>query len=572
MAFLSRRILALTSLSAALATGACKDRGLEEDELPDDSTAPTLTIEAPLRGSILAETSGERSVTVSGRVSDAENNLEGVEVNGIAAELAGDGTFRVDVPVASGVTLLDTVVRDAAGNRATDTRSVLAGPFAPLDQPVENAFGAWLSAAALDAVADTAAAFVNGQDLGALITPFNPVLTAGGDCLGARVSVVDIGLSESRVSVVPRDGALGLVVEIDDLDVPLDINFDVGCAGGNVGATLAASRFTFEGALTAQVTDGRMTVALAESTSRFDGFELDVGFVPSQIVNLIASDLDDTIAAQLTQQIDDLVVPQLDSVLAGLADGQSFELLGKQITVALSPRELTIEEGGARLALDASLTVGGADGGALPGYLSSPGEMPVLDSADGFGLAIADDIANQALAQFTAAGGLDIVLDIGGGEYGDVGELFDRIHISATLPPVVAIGADGLVLSVGDLRCEFEKDEPGGTVATTSIAVSASATVSLITTETGAIRMAVSDPEVRADFEEASGANSLAEPELERLGSFAGGRVVGALGSLIGEVPIPSVLGLSVSDLAVDIGGEAGYLVASGRLVAPAAP
>lgn len=572
MAFLSRRFLALTSLSAALATGACKDRGLEEEELPDDSNAPTLTIEAPLRGSILAETGGERSVTVSGEVSDPEGNLEAVEVNGIAAELAGDGSFTASVPVESGITLLDTVVRDKAGNRATDTRSVLAGPFAPLDQPVEGAFGAWLSAAALDAVADTAAAFVNGQDLGALITPFNPVLTAGGDCLGARVSVVDIGLTESRVSVVPRDGALGLVVEIDDLDVPLDVNFDVACVGGDVGANLSASRFTFEGALTAAVTDGRMTVALAESTSRFDGFELDVGFVPSQIVNLIASDLDDTIAAQLTQQIDDLVVPQLDSVLAGLADGQSFELLGKQITVALSPRELSIEEGGARLALDASLTVGGADSGALPGYLSSPGQMPVLDSADGFGLAIADDIANQALAQFTAAGGLDIVLDIGGGEYGDVGELFDRIHISATLPPVVAIGGDGLVLSVGDLRCEFEKDEPGGTVATTSLAVSASASVNLVVTESGAVRLAVSDPEVRADLDAASGANSLAEPEIELLGSFAGGRAVGAVGSLIGEVPIPSLLGLSVTDLAVDIGGEAGYLVASGRLVGPAAP
>jgi hypothetical protein len=573
MAFLSRRTrrrLALTSLcAAALAAGACKDNGLEEDPA-GDSTAPTLAIEAPLRGSILAETTGERSVRVTGRATDDEGDLESVKVNGIDADLDADGTFVVTVPVESGVTLLDTVVRDAAGNQATDTRSVLAGPFAPLDQPVASAFGAWLSAAALDAVADTAAAFVNGQDLGMLIGGFNPVLTAGGDCLGARVNVVDLILSESRVSVVPRDGALGLVVEIDDLDVPLDVDFDVACVGGGVGARLTASRFTFEGALSAQVVDGQMVVDITESAARFDGFALDVGLVPSQIVDLIASDLDETIADQLIGQINDLVVPTLDAALAGLADGQTFELLGKQITVTIEPRELAIEAGGARIVLDASLTVAGADGGALPGYLSSPGAMPTLDSAEGFDLAIADDIANQALAQFTAAGGLDQTLEIGGGEYGEIGELFDRIHIAATLPPVVTIGPEGLVLSVGDLRCDFEKDEAGGTVATTSIAVSASARVDLIATETGAIRLAVAEPEVRADFEEAVGANSLAEPEVENLGSFAGTRVVGALGSLIGEVPIPSVLGLSVTELEVEVGNEAGYLVARGRLAAPA--
>lgn len=576
MAFLSRRIhrrLALISLcAAALAIGACKDRGLEEDETPDDSESPTLAIETPERGSLI-EGSGGGSVHVSGRATDAGGDLDRVEINGVEAELGADGSFSADVEVGNGITLLSTVVRDAAGNQATDTRAVLAGQFAPLSQPVDRAFGAWLSASALDAVGDTAAAFVTGQDLGALIAPFNPVLTAGGSCLGARVNVEDINLSESRVTLVPRAGSLGLVVELDNLDVPLDVDYDVACLGSDVGASLTASRFTFEGELSAQVTDGQLSVEITSSTAHFDGFALDVGLVPSQIVNLIASDLDQTIADQLTARIDDLVVPQLDGALAGLAAGRTFELLGKQVTVAVSPRELTIEEGGARIVLDATLGVDGADGGALPGYLVSPGPLPALDSTDGFDLAIADDAANQALAAFTAAGGIDQNIAIGGGDYGQVGELFDRIHISALLPPVVTAGPDGLVLSVGDLRCDFEKDEAGGTVATTSIALSASARVTLIATESGAVRMAVSEPEVHADFEEASGANSLAEPEIEQLGSFAGTRVVGTLGSLIGEVPIPSVLGLSVTDLQVETAAsEAGYLVATGRLLAAPPP
>jgi hypothetical protein len=236
------------------------------------------------------------------------------------------------------------------------------------------------------------------------------------------------------------------------------------------------------------------------------------------------------------------------------------------VTVAISPRELTVEEAGVRLVLDATLSAAGATGA----YLVSPGPLPALDSADGFDLAIADDVANQALAAFTAAGGLDRVLELGGGEYGEVGELFDRIHIRAPLPPVVTAEPDGLVLAVGDLRCDFEKDEAGGTVSTTSIALSASARVNLVAGDDGAVRMTVAEPDVSADFEEASGANSLAEPEVERLGAFAGGRAVGALGSLIGAVPIPSVLGLSVADLAVESApGGSGYLVARGRLVAP---
>jgi Glucodextranase, domain B len=560
--------LALTSSALALLV-ACKDRGLDEDG-PDDRDEPTLTIDAPERASLLDD--GTR-VRVIGRATDATGGaIDRVEVNGAPAEVGDGGSFVADVEVGAGITLIHTVARDAAGNEARDTRAVMAGQFAPLEQPIESAFAAWLSADAIDAVGDTAAAFVAGQDLGALVAPFNPVLTAGGDCLGARVSVVDVDLSESRISLAPAAGSLALVVELDDLDVPLDVAFDVACVGGTVGARLTATRFTVEASLAADASEGAFAIEIASAEARFEGFQLDVGLVPGEIVDLIASDLDETIADQLTARLDELVLPRLDAALAGLAAGTSFELFGQEVTVALGPRELAIEESGARLVLDATVTAAGADAGALPGYLSSPGPLPALGSEgeDGFALAVADDAANQALAAFTAAGGLDRILPVGGGEYGEVGELFDRIHIAAPLPPTVSAGPDGLVLTAGDLRVDFEKDEAGGTVSTTSLALSASARVDLVVAESGAIRLAVSEPEVHADFEEASGANSLARPEIERLGSFAGGRVIGALGSLIGEVPVPSVLGLSVTDLAVAPAPDAaGYLVASGRLVAP---
>ncbi|HWM84482.1 MAG TPA: hypothetical protein VNO33_01565, partial [Kofleriaceae bacterium] len=175
-----------------------------------------------------------------------------------------------------------------------------------------------------------------------------------------------------------------------------------------------------------------------------------------------------------------------------------------------------------------------------------------------------------ALAAFTAAGGLDQELALGGGEYGEVGELFDRVRIAAPLPPVVTATSDGLVLTAGDLRVDFEKDEAGGAVSTTSIALSASARVNLVVTDSGAVRLAVNEPVIHADFEEAAGANSLAEPEIERLASFAGGRALGAVGSLIGEVPLPSVLGLTVADLSVTTAEDgSGYLVARGQLIAP---
>jgi hypothetical protein len=561
MGFLHRRATLSLFAAAVAALAACKDRGLEE-EGPDDREAPSLEIDSPERGTLMGAAGS--TVRVTGTATDADGDIDSVEVNGEPVELGQGGAFSAEVAVGAGITMLHTVARDAAGNQVTDTRAVLAGTFAPLSRPVESAFGAWLSADAIDAVGDTAAAFVTGTDLGTLIKPFNPVVSRGGDCLGVRVNVVDIAISASRIALEPATGSLSLVVELDSLDVPLDVDFEVACAGEDVGARLTADRFTFEAGLSASVAGGAIAIAVDSASSRFAGFELDVGLVPSQVVNLIP-DLDQIIADQLTAQIQELVVPQLDGLLAGLAAGTSFELFGKQVTVALAPRELTLEEGGARVVLDATLSAAGT-GGAAAGYLVSPGSLPALGSPGGFDLAVADDVANQALAAFTAAGGLDQVLPLGGGEYGEIGELFDRIHIAATLPPVVTIGPEGLVLAVGDLRCDFEKDEAGGSVSVTSIAMSASATVDLIATDDG-VRMAVAEPAVYADFEEASGANSLAGPELERLGSFAGGRVVGALGSLIGEVPLPTVFGLGVADLAVEIVPE-GYLVARGRLVA----
>ena len=82
-----------------------------------------------------------------------------------------------------------------------------------------------------------------------------------------------------------------------------------------------------------------------------------------------------------------------------------------------------------------------AEGG--PGFVYVPNTVPDLTTPDGFTIALADDVANQAFAGMWTAGGLRYELPLSSGEYGEVGVLFDAVSVDAQgeLHEVAAGGA-----------------------------------------------------------------------------------------------------------------------------------
>jgi hypothetical protein len=542
----------------------CDDKGLE-GEAATDTEPPVLVVDRPDRGTL---SSGSGFIRVEGRASD-DVGLDHVEVNGERAGVDASGNFSVTITPPSGMFLINVVAVDKAENSTSDTRAILTGNFVPLDQPVENALAVSLSPAAFTAVGDVAAGVVAGLDLGAVVAPLNPVMDVGVTCLNAQIAVAGVEKTAVRLQLVPGAGRLELTAEIDGLDVPLDVPFEAACANGQASARLRADRFVVSGQVVLGVDGGGLAVSLEEVIADFEGFDLNVGAIPDAVVDLFRDQIDDIVSGILVDQIDALLAPQLESAIAGIAAGRTIDILGTPLVLTAVPSAIEMTESGASLVLDASLSTEGEPG---IGYLASPEPVPVLDRSADFAVAAADDALNQMLTAMWVAGGLDVTIPLGGGEYGQVGVLFDRVHLTALLPPVVQSGEDGLSIALGDVRCAFEKGDGGSTVATTSVVVNAKAALSVTPSEDGTLRLQFADPDVFADFEETGGANPLAQEEVEELVSFMTTRVLAVAGDVLGQVPVPSIAGVTVEDLAVSLGTEApGYLVASGSLV-PAAP
>src|SRR5690606_8724167 len=123
--------------------------GGDGDGAKRDITPPTIVIDVPQRGT-LAE--GTR-VVVSGRATDVESDISQVTINGQSTSVGPDGSFSLELEVAEGITLIESIATDAAGNQATDARAVLAGTLVPQTTPVDDGVAAHLSGAAMDGLA-----------------------------------------------------------------------------------------------------------------------------------------------------------------------------------------------------------------------------------------------------------------------------------------------------------------------------------------------------------------------------------------------------------------------------------
>jgi len=547
-------------LAAAASIIGCGDRGLGPDG-PSDLTAPSLIVTAPHRATL---STGGGWIRVEGVATDRESGLHRVEVNGIPATVSADGSFMATVPLTAGTLLLHTVAFDADGNRATDTRSVLSGSFVALDTPVDRAFAAAVSADGFASIADVAESKINQTDLGAAVQSLNPVFEKGFTCLRAALEIADIDTSAVRIQLVPHAGGLRLEAEIDNLDVPMDIPFELACANGDATARLRASRFSIAADLDVGIRSGQFTVEIGAGQAWFEGFLLDVAFVPGDVLNLIYDDIDNVVANVLVGQVESIVGPKLRDALNGLAAGKAIELLGSTIVVQISPEAISFADAGAHVSLNASMEARRVPDSGL-GYLSTPEALPELTPATtpGLSVAMADDAGNQLLSGLWASGALDQTLPLGGGEYGEVGVLFDAVHLSALLPPVLRATDQGLSVVLGDLLCAFEKDG----LASTTVIINASADLAVTSHPDGTLSLTLGDPVVHADFEAAIGANALADQEVETLAAFVGTRALTVLGSMVGHVPVPAIGGVALEDLAIDLGQtHPGYLVLGGRL------
>ncbi|CAN5459462.1 hypothetical protein BH11MYX1_BH11MYX1_33220 [soil metagenome] len=549
------------TLFAALATIAaltgCTDHAYDPNGPAIDPNAPKIHITSPERGAIAGDV---HTVTVTGTASD-DTAVASVTVNGVPAALAADGTWTAQVPVVPGTNLLHAVATDDSANAGKESRSVSAGPTSAVSMQVPQALTAALSAQTFDAIGRGAAGFIKTADLEALVAPSNPVINVGApngpDCLFGQGSITSMTVSDAAVSLAPQPGGLHLSAQLTNLHIGMHLTYAAACVHGSRDITIAASKVSVAGNMTIGITATKdFDIKLVSPNVTITGLDLELGGIPGASVDLLH--IDTALGPILGWAVEKFVTPMIGKSLSGLSQTKTITVLKSQVDISVKPSKLTFSNEGALINLDTSIRAHGDSGT----FVFVDNLVPAMDLSHGFTLAVADDAANQALASLWSAKGLDDTIDLKNGSYGDVGTLYDSVEISTLGQPFVDASntANGLVLTIGDLMASFKN----GAQVATAAAINAQVGLKVTTGTDGTLKFDVGTPTTYVDVldQGIEGANQLSNAQFEAITSFALARVISVGSASLGSIPLPSIGGVGITDLAIN--PQTGYLVVNG--------
>ena len=551
-------ILALV-LAASGSLIAC-DSEYDPDAPAIDPNAPRITIASPARGTFAGDVP---SIMVSGFASDDEG-VASVTVNGVVAAIQADGTWSALVPLEAGTNLLHAVAKDKQGNAGKESRAVVAGPMEPIAQLVPQAMTASMTAQTFDALGRGITGFMTTPgSLTTAVQPMNPVINVGApngpDCLYAQGKVTNIVVgAASKITMSPQRGGIALSAVLERPRVDMRADYAAACVDGGRNIAIGATRITITGVLKIGVTGDRFEIHLDEEDVKITGFDVDLGGIPGDVVDMLS--LDTAVGPILAWTVERFAVPYVNNALNGLNETKTIDVLGKKVDIKVRPARVEVDIPGAIIELDTELRAQGDS--ASPGYVYVPNTVPAMDMSRGFELAVADDAANQLLGSFWAAKGMDAGLDLKTGNYGQVGQLYDRVELSASVPPFISASGDGLRLTIGDLVATFKN----GPVIATMVAINAEVSLKVVAGSEGALRLDVGQPTLYVDIleENVDGANQLSNAQFEAVSSFALSRVIAFGSGAVGAIPLPSFGGVSVQD--VEVADESGYLIVGGDI------
>jgi hypothetical protein len=518
---------------------------------------PTLEITSPQRGTTVQ---GD-TVEVSGVVTD-DNDPRKVKVviNGAEVSPAKDGTFTATVPVAAGISILETHATDGGGSDVRDVRAVLAGNLGTSDGTKAAPVGAKVGPAAFMKLGSAFAQTIKGMDFTALAQTMNPVYDNSG-CLGAKIDITSLTITNAGVALVPKANALDTAVTLDNVVVKLHANFKVACIGGSTTITVKSSKAHIDGDLGVAVTSGKLTTSLANAAVRLDNFSIDVGGVPGAIESLLEGQARSAAENALTKAVKDKVPPMANQALAGLTSKPfNANLLGHATKLTVAPAQVNLSADGLFFAVDTKVAVTGGEGGM---YAAMPSPMSAsLMQSSGVGVAIADDLVNQLFSGLWAAGAIDQTVQIDS-KLAVLGAILDddakALGISLALPPTVTGEGNELALSVGDLMISV-KDASGTEIQ--KLALSVKTTLSAEPTQTGQLQLTVGQPQLHAQVISSSDVidRPLTDEQVEGIVGGAWGLVGGMAGSALQTLTLPSIGGMELG--APSIEGRTGYVFA----------
>ena len=528
-----------------------------------DITPPTIEIHTPERGTLVEGT----QVEVAGVATDLETSIASVTINGQSVPVGSDGRFSVLLQVTEGITLLESVASDAAGNKASDARAVLAGTLVPQETAVSDGVAAHLSAEAMGGLGDMVSGVANGTDFTGLAVALNPVVNTGDGCNSAKVYVESVGHSGVEVGAAPVTGGIDTDVSIRSLVVRGRVRFRALCIGGSASWTIRATAYDVGGRIAPTLADRTISIGLDGVTSAFRGFDLDVNNVPGFIENLFEGNVRDKLAQILRDKVREMVPSLANDFLAEfLADSWDVSLLGQTVSLSVWPSAMDWTEQGGTIVMDTSATVEGI-GDAL--YLSNPRPRPAdADMAStGLRIGLADDVLNQLLSAVWVSGALEDALlpadaaTLSAAFGADVGS----VSASMMLPPVASFDTTtGTArITIGDLIVDA-LGPAGEEVA--SFVMSAEIELAVQTSSDGRVKLVTRTPRILAQV--LSQSSSLLTPldneKVAAIAELAIKQLSLKADSLLESLPVPGLADATI--MSPTFQSAAGYLLMGGQL------
>jgi hypothetical protein len=518
---------------------------------------PVLHVTSPARALVQNQAG---SLTVSGTALPGPDGdpIAKVVVNGVPAALQSDGSFRAVVDLPQGETLIQTVASDAGGSTATDTRAVQAGQLQPVGSNIPRAVAAALSAGAFAKLSAAAGPILKGINIPALLAPLQPMFSVGDSSTGVQLFVDNVKFSDIKIGLTPVQGGLSFSAEIDQLDVPAHATFSVLGFGDSASLGATADKIVVAGTL--QVTPAGMSgfrTKLLNPKVQLTHFVPHLGSIPDEIVSLL--DLQSTIQSVIAKVAELLMGPLVNQALGALAGPQTLPVLGHQLTMQVSPSAVSFTPAGGLVEIDMKALLSGSE--SSPGFIFTANGAPAMDPAFGFQLGLADDLANELLAELAAVGALDLSVPQNVG-------VFDTVQIQMVLPPMISAdttdgqGNGPMRLMLGDMLATFiSRGAPVGKAAI-------NAKVGLKISPApggGSVALQLGTPEIHVDtLDDIPNTTGLNGPDLASATAAGIGAQIDAISKLLVAIPVPSIAGLTFRNLSLS--GDDGYVLVSGQL------
>lgn len=522
--------------------------------LPDP---PVLHVTSPSR-SLIQDHAG--AVTVTGTVAPNAKGVavSKVSVNGVDAIVGADGSFSAVVNVPAGATLLHTEALDAAGGKATDTRSVEAGELRAPGAVIDNAITAALSTQAFAKIASAAGPLIMQTDMAALLAPMQPMMHTGDengeDCLFARLYIDNLTMTDAKIQLVPVDGGLAFSAELDGLDVPGHMRYAVACISGSNTTDVSASKVVIAGTLLITPNGTGFDTQLVDQNVSLSGLHISASGLPGAILDMLP--LDSVIQYVAPKAAEMFMGPMMNKALGTLGGPQKLSVLGKTIDVQVSPTDITFTSSGGLVTLNTKMLIEGTENSK--GFIYTDNGMPNMDPGQGMQLGLADDLANEMLSQLVATGMLNLSLPAQAGS-------FDTSNVVMTSPPMISADpADGKMrLYLPDMMATFT--EQGTPMA--KAAINAKVDLKIVPAQGNdfAVAIQLGTPTIEVDvLDDIPNDSRFTNDDLSTAVKLSLDNQITTISALLGSIPMPQMAGLQMKDLSVT--ADDGYVMVKGEL------